>query len=145
MRPDSEQPDLVDRGDRAAAGADLDHVDHRRLDRQAGPFGEAIDAPGFEHRRDFGAAILDQAGLGGGAAHIEGDHVLVAGEFAEQRRREAAARGTAFEQADRKSARRLERNEAAGRMHQPQRAAKAAGARVRAPVAGGSGRISGWT
>ena len=35
FRPDAQQPNLVDHGDRAAAGADLDHVDHRGLDRQA--------------------------------------------------------------------------------------------------------------
>ena len=71
MRADLEQPDLVDRRDRAAAGTDLDHVDDGRLDRQAGALGEAVDAAGFEHRRDLGAAVLDHAGLGGGAAHVE--------------------------------------------------------------------------
>ena len=35
VRADLQQADLVDGRDRAAAGADLDHVDHRRLDRQA--------------------------------------------------------------------------------------------------------------
>ena len=44
VRADLQQPDLVDRGDRAAAGADLDHVDDRRLDRQAGALLEAMDA-----------------------------------------------------------------------------------------------------
>ena len=45
--PDAQQPDLVDRGDRAAAGADLDHVDDRRLDRQARTLLEAVHARGF--------------------------------------------------------------------------------------------------
>ena len=44
MRADLEQADLVDRRDRAAAGADLDHVDDGRLDRQAGALGEAVHA-----------------------------------------------------------------------------------------------------
>jgi hypothetical protein len=35
LRPDAQQPALVDPGDRAAAGADGADVDHRHLDRQA--------------------------------------------------------------------------------------------------------------
>ena len=127
MRADLEQADLVDRGDRAAARADLDHVDDGRLDRQARTLGETVDAAGFEHRRDLGAAVLDHAGLGGGAAHVEGDHVLMAGEFAEQGGGEAAAGRAAFEQADREGACRLGRDQAAGRMHQRQRTTEGAG------------------
>ena len=126
MRPDLQQADLVDRRDRAAAGADLDHVDDRRLDRQAGALGEAVHARRLHHRRDLAASVLDHAGLGGRAAHVEGDDVLLAGERAEQGGREAAAGRAAFEQADRKVARRLRRDEAAGRMHQAQVAPEAA-------------------
>ena len=63
MRADAQQADLVDGGDGAAAGADLDHVDDRRLDRQAGTALEAVHARGFHFRGDGGAAILDQARL----------------------------------------------------------------------------------
>ena len=126
MRADLQQADLVDRGDRAAAGADLDHVDHRRLDRQAGALGEAMHAPRLQHRRDLDAAVLDHAGLRGRAAHVEGDDILLAGQRAEQGGRESAAGGAAFEQADRKVARGLRRDEPAGRMHQAQVAPEAA-------------------
>ena len=49
-RPDLEEAHLVDGGDRSAAGADLDHVDHRRLDRQARPLAEAVDPRDLGHR-----------------------------------------------------------------------------------------------
>ena len=42
---------------------------------------------------DLDAAVLDQAGLRGRAAHVERDHVLLAGERAEQGGGEAAAGG----------------------------------------------------
>ena len=73
--PTRSRPTSSMRGDRAAAGADLDHVDHRRLDRQAGAALEAVHARRLHHRRDLGAAVLDQAGLRRGAAHVERDHV----------------------------------------------------------------------
>jgi hypothetical protein len=91
MRPDAQQADRVDGGDGAAAGADLDHVHRRRLDRQAGAFLEAVLAPGFHQRGDLRAAVLDQARLGGGAAHVEGQQIGVAGARAQQCRRQRAA------------------------------------------------------
>ena len=120
MRPDTEQADFVDRGNRAAARADLDHVDDGRLDRQAGALLEAMHAPGFQHRRDFGPAVLDQAGLGGRPAHVEGDDVLLAGALAEERRCQGAARRARLEQADGEGARDCGRDEATRGMHQPQ-------------------------
>ena len=126
MRADAQKPDLVDRRDRAAAGADLDHVDHRRLDRQARALLEAVHARRFHLGRDGGMSVLDQAGLGRGAAHVERNHIPLAGKLAEEGRGEAAARRARFEETDREGARGLGRNEAAGRMHQPQRAAEAA-------------------
>ena len=79
-RADAEQPDLVDVGDRAAARPGLDHVDHRHPDRQAGAALEPMFAGGFHRRGDRDPAALDQAGLGGGAAHVERDHVVLAGK-----------------------------------------------------------------
>ncbi len=130
MRTDAQQSHLVDRGDRAAAGADLDHVDDRRLDRQAGAFLEAMHARRFHHRRDLGAAVLDQAGLRRGAAHVERDHVGMAGGSAEERGGEAAAGGTALQHADREVARGLRRQQAAGGVHEAQLAAEAAGVQL---------------
>ena len=126
MRADAQQSHLVDRGDRAAAGADLDHVDDRRLDRQAGAFLEAVHARRLHHRCDLGAAVLDQAGLRRGAAHVERDHVRLAGGGTEECGGEAAAGGAALQHADREVARGLGRQQAAGGVHEPQLAAEAA-------------------
>ena len=125
MRADAQQPDLVDRRDRAAAGADLDHVDRRRLDRQARALLEAMLAPGLQHRRHLGAPGLDEAGFRRRAAHVEGDEVLVPRARAEQRRGERAAGGAGFQQAHGKGARGLDRDQPAGRMHEAQMAGEA--------------------
>ena len=107
VRADAQQPHGVDRGDRAAAGADLDHVDRGGLDRQARALLEAVLAPGLQHRGDLRAAVLDQAGLGGGAAHVEGEQVGVAGPRAQQRGGQRAAGRAGLQQPDREFARRL--------------------------------------
>src|SRR5579884_376991 len=70
---DFQRADLVDPGDAAAASPDLDHVHHRQHHRVAA--GVAADVVTL---RDLRLVVLDQAGLGCGAAHVEGDHVLIA-------------------------------------------------------------------
>ena len=124
MRSDFQQANLVDGCNGAAAGANLDHFDHRRLDRQAGSLGKAVNTRRFHHRGDFGAAILDHAGLGGGAAHVERDHIGQARAFGKQRRRQPAAGRPAFEKSDREVTRGFQRNKPACGMHQPQRTRK---------------------
>ena len=60
-------------------------------------------------------AVVDQADLGGGAAHVERQD-LVEAALARQRRRQDGAAGRArFDQPDRELARGLERGEAAAR------------------------------
>ena len=124
MRADAEQAHLVDPGDGAAAGADLDHVDHRRLDRQAGALLEAMHPGRLHLGGDGGLAAFDQAGFGRGAAHVEADHVGHVRHRPKERGGEPAAGGAGFEQADREGARRLGRDQAAGGVHEPQRAAE---------------------
>ena len=75
MGTHAQEPDFVDASDRAAAGADLDHVDHRRFDWQAGALLETMYACRFHLSSDRRGAVLNQARLGGGAAHVEADHV----------------------------------------------------------------------
>ena len=70
LRPDLERADVVEPRDAAAAGADLDHVDHRQHDRMAA--GIAADVVARRQRR---LALANQARLGGGAAHVERDDV----------------------------------------------------------------------
>ena len=79
LRPDAQQAARVDPGDRAAAGADLDQVDDRRPHRVAGERQAAdpgarvaADVVVLRHRRP---AVLDQADLGGRAAHVEREDV----------------------------------------------------------------------
>ena len=86
-----EQTELVYVRDAAAPRADLDHVDHGRLDRQTAALLEAVDARGLHHGRHVGPAALDQACLGGGAAHVERDHIAVVRLGAEKRRGQPAA------------------------------------------------------
>ena len=66
--PTFSAPDLVDPGDAAAAGADLDDVDDRQHHRVAA--GVAADVVALGDRR---LAVADQARLGRRAAHVEGD------------------------------------------------------------------------
>ena len=77
FRPDVNAAGGVAPGDRAAAGADLDDVDHRQLHRLAA--GRMADHIAFLDGRN---PLGDEARLGGGAAHVEADRAL----DAEQRR-----------------------------------------------------------
>ena len=68
---DFEQPQIVDMRDAAAAGTDLDHVNRWNRNRHAAAFLEAVLAISLEHAGDQRFSILNQAGLGGSAAHVE--------------------------------------------------------------------------
>ena len=69
LRADAQHAAIVDPGERAAAGAHGNDVEHGRADRQA------VDL-GLGGQR--GPAILHQADVGRGATHVEGDEILVA-------------------------------------------------------------------
>ena len=56
VRPDGDALERVKPRDRAAAGADLDHLDHRNAQRQAAAFEEAIDPRDFQGRARSAAA-----------------------------------------------------------------------------------------
>jgi hypothetical protein len=83
FRTDGEQAQGVDTRDGAAAHADLDHVDGRRLDRQPGPLDEALRPRDLELVGHERPAVLDQAELGGRPAHVERHQVPMAGLGAE--------------------------------------------------------------
>src|SRR6266849_2314202 len=68
---DLEEPHAVDARDRAAAGADLDHLDHRHADRPPRALLEAVGARHLELAPDERHAVVDDARLGGRAAHVE--------------------------------------------------------------------------
>ena len=85
-RADAECPTRIDVGDRAAAGTNGVDVDHRHQDGQARHFRVArvLDAQ---------LAVLDDADVGGGAADVDGDHVLLAAVLARPAPGDDAARG----------------------------------------------------
>ncbi len=120
LRADRQAVLRIEPGDRAAAGADLDDVDHRRLDRK--PFHIAA---GVVDRVDREAAVLDQRALGGGAAHVEGDDVLQAQRLGIGAGADAAADRTGFHEAHWLPAGALDRKQAAVRAHHIKRAGKA--------------------
>ena len=64
--------------DRAAAGADLDHVDHRDAHRDAAALGETIGSRDLEMARLLRGVVVDQRDLRGGAAHVERQRAVVA-------------------------------------------------------------------
>ena len=68
FRPDLDQAGRVDAGDRAAAGADRVHVDHRHVDRH-----RIFD---LDLVGDGRLGVADQRDVGRGAAHVVGDEVV---------------------------------------------------------------------
>ena len=88
------QPALLHPRNRPAAGADLENVHHRDLHRQ-GPIVAA------DQRRPGGErfALVDDTGLRGGAAHVEGDRVLEAERMAERLGADDAGGGPRFQHA----------------------------------------------
>ena len=126
LRPDLEALELVDRGDRAAAGADLDHLDHRDAERQAAALEEAVDAADLEAARRLRPEIVDQADLGGGAAHVERQHASQAAIRPRcPRPRMAPPAGPDSTRRIGKAHRRFERGQPAARQHQEERAGEA--------------------
>ena len=124
LGPDRDALQRIERGDRAAAGADLDHLDHRDAHRQAAALQEAGGAVDLESARGVRLAVVDQADLGRGAAHVEGERRASRRARAAIPRREDRAAGRAgFDQPDRKAPRRLDGGEPAARGHQVDRAA----------------------
>ena len=103
LGPHCHAPKRVHVGDGAAAGADLDHLDRGDAKRQAAPLQEPVDPAHFEGARGQGLGVVDQADLGGGAAHVEREHALeptFGGDLAGQDR---ASGGSRFDEADRKA------------------------------------------
>ena len=111
---------------RAAAGADLDHVDHRQHHRMAA--GIAADIVAGRHGR---LAVAHQARLGGGAAHVEGDDVRRAERAPDPGRRDNAADRPGLHHRGRALGRDFGRHHAAVRAHDRERAAKSDRAQAR--------------
>src|SRR6516165_10753811 len=72
VRTDDDAPERVDARDRAAAGADLDHFDHRDAQRQPAALEKAVDPRHLEGARGLRLRLVDEADLRGRPAHVEG-------------------------------------------------------------------------
>ena len=75
LRPDPNETALVDPGERAPSGADLDHVDDRKLHRKSAPALELVDPPDLEVVLLERGEAAHQRPLRGGAAHVERQQV----------------------------------------------------------------------
>ena len=124
LRPDA-QAAVIDARDRAAAGADLEDVHHGDLHRQ-----RLVVAADQRLRGGQRLALVDHAGLGGGAAHVEGDGVVDAERVAERLRADHAGGRAGLEHADALVLRLRRLVEAAGRLHDQERAVEAFAADV---------------
>jgi hypothetical protein len=80
---------------RSAAGADLDH---RNAHRKTAALEEAVGTIDLEHARRFRTKILDQADLGRGTAHVEGQHLALAKPRRDLRGEHRPARRSRFNQ-----------------------------------------------
>ena len=75
FRPHRGKPEGSHAGEASSARPDLDEVDDGNPQREPAPLGEAVDARGLYLSGHHGPAVLDQAGLGGGPAHVESEDV----------------------------------------------------------------------
>ncbi len=142
LRPDDQEAALVDAGDRTAAGADLGDVDRGHLEHVAAGLDEAArcrDAVAkLVFRGHAGAAVLDDDGLGGGAAHVEHDDIAVVARDAEPGRADDAAGRTGGHHQHRLFAGHIRRQHAAVRGHDQDRRRDADGAKSRIRAAADS-------
>ena len=140
VRPDGDPLQPVDAGDRAAAGADLDHLDDRDAQWQAAALLEAVDPRDLEGAVGLRLQIVDQADLRGRAAHVVGQHLVEPALPGDLGGEDRAAGGAGFDEPHREADRGLDRGQPAARQHQKQRAGEALRAAASLPDRRDSGR-----
>ena len=96
IRPHLEQAQRINTGNRAAAGADLDHLDHRDLHRQPRAFFEAVDAIHLEVMGNQRFALVDHTEFGRGAPHVKGEQIGATRKPTAVRRRQRPSRRPRF-------------------------------------------------
>ena len=133
LRADAQAAGAIHPGDRAAAGRHLGQVDHRHADRMAGAVHPAIAAGAAADLvlgRRLVLPVADQAGLGGGAAHVERQQVAIARLPRHQRRGHHAGRRSRLHRHGRHGDRLGRFQDAAVRSHhvEPRQALAARGA-----------------
>ena len=124
VRPDGDPLQTVDPRDRAAAGADLDHLDDRDAQWQPAALLEAVDPRDLKGAVGLRLQIVDQADLRGGPAHVIGQNFVEAALAGDLGGEDGAARRPRLDEPHRKADRGLDRGQPAARQHQEQRAGK---------------------
>ena len=119
-RPDPDEPALVDPRERAAPGADLDHVDDRQLGRQPAAALVLVDPADLEVVLLEGREPPDEGPLGGGAAHVEREKVREPEAAPVAGGHEGAGRRAGLQGPDREAPRRLRDDRSPGRGHDVQ-------------------------
>ena len=119
------RPSPVDDGDGAAARADLHHLDHGDAERQPAALEEAMGTRDLEGPRRPRLGIVDQADLGGRAAHVEGEHAIERALPGDVAREDGAAHRPGFDEANGEADRRPDVGDAAAGEHDEERAAEA--------------------
>ena len=97
---DLEQTHAIHARQGAAPRADLDHLDAGNADGQPRALLEAVGARDLELPGEEGLALVDHAGLGGGAAHVEGEQLGLAQLARHARGREGARGWARFDETD---------------------------------------------
>ena len=125
LRADGDAPQGVHMRQAAAAGADLDHLDDGNAERQAGALPETAHSGDLEAAAGLRLAVIDEAYLGGGAPHVERQHLLQPRSAGDGGGEDGAPGRAALDQADWEAARGFHGRQAAARQHQEQRRADA--------------------
>jgi hypothetical protein len=112
LRPDLERANVVEPGDRAAARAHFNNIDHRQHHRMAA--GVTTDVIARSERR---LSLADEARFRRGAAHVERDDVGVAEREPHLRRSDDAADRAGLHHGHRPLGRNLRRHHAAVGAH----------------------------
>ena len=110
LRAVAQRAGSVDPGQRAAAGADRQHLDRREADRVA-----VLDEPLL---RDPLLALVDERDVGARAAHVEADRVLVAAQHRDVAARDRAGGDAGGGEPDGELLGRLRRHHAAAGVQQ---------------------------
>ena len=121
IRAHDNAPQRIDARDRAAARADFHHVDHRNAHGNAAALGEPVSAGNLEVARMLRGVVVYYGDFRRRSAHIERHCFIVTTLRRHPPRQNNPARWAAFHQPHRKSPRRFDGANTAGRHHQQQR------------------------
>ena len=117
-------PHAIHLRDGSATRADFHHFNHGNTQRQAGTLLEAPNPRDFKSARRLRAEVINQADLGRGTAHVEGQHLIKATLPRDKGREDRTPRRAAFHQADWETRRGINGGETTARQHQIKRASK---------------------